>query len=143
MHRVEHQYIFTSQGFSVHLDTRKENGPKATRLRRCICRKYTINNLVVKRDCLKLSKICILIAYGRIQKNRRQIVININYIKESIKPTPLAKFLLIKSDVSFRIELLRKQNPLEILEKIQMHRYVNCSFILQVNKIRRRLTFEE
>lgn len=74
--------------------------------------------MVVKRDCLKLSKICILIAYGRIQKNRRQIVININYIKESIKPTPLAKFLLIKSDVSFRIELLRKQNPLEILEKI-------------------------
>lgn len=74
--------------------------------------------MVVKRDCLKLSKICILIAYGRIQKNRRQIVININYIKESIKPTPLAKFLLIKSDVSFRIELLRKKNPLEILEKI-------------------------
>lgn len=57
-------------------------------------------------------------AFGRIQKNRRQIVININHIKESIKPTPLAKYLLIKSDVSFRIELLRKQNPLEILEKI-------------------------
>lgn len=74
--------------------------------------------MVVKRDCLKLSKICNLIAYGRIQKNRRQIVININYIKESIKTTPLAKYLLIKSDVSFRIELLRKKNPLEILEKI-------------------------
>lgn len=57
-------------------------------------------------------------AFGRIQKNRRQIVININHIKESIKPTPLAKYLLIKSNVSFRIELLRKQNPLEILEKI-------------------------
>lgn len=112
MHRVEHQYIFTSQGFSVHLDTRKENGPKATCLRRCICRKHTINNLVVKRDCLKLSKICILIAYGRIQKNRRQIVIDINYIKESIKTTPLAKYLLIKSDVSFRIELLRKKKSI-------------------------------
>lgn len=68
--------------------------------------------MVVKRDCLKLSKICILIAYGRIQKNRRQIVININYIKESIKTTPLAKYLLIKSDVSFRIELLRKKKSI-------------------------------
>lgn len=47
-----------------------------------------------------------------------QIVINLNYIKESIKTTPLAKYLIIKSDVSFRIELLRKKNPLEILEKI-------------------------
>lgn len=53
------------------------------------------------------------------KKNRRQIVININYIKESIKTTPLAKYLLIKSDVSFRIELLRKKIPLEILEKIK------------------------
>lgn len=43
------------------------------------------------------------------KKNRRQIVIDINYIKESIKTTPLAKYLLIKSDVSFRIELLRKK----------------------------------
>lgn len=47
-----------------------------------------------------------------------QIVINLNYIKESIKTTSLAKYLIIKSDVSFRIELLRKKNPLEILEKI-------------------------
>lgn len=68
--------------------------------------------MVVKRDCLKLSKICNLIAYGRIQKNRRQIVININYMKESIKTTPLAKYSLIKSDVSFRIELLRKKKSI-------------------------------
>lgn len=47
-----------------------------------------------------------------------QIVINLNYIKESIKTTSLAKYLIIKSDVSFRIELLRKKNPLEVLEKI-------------------------
>lgn len=52
------------------------------------------------------------------KENRRQIVINLNYIKESIKTTSLAKYLKIKSDVSFRIELLRKKNPLEILEKI-------------------------
>lgn len=52
------------------------------------------------------------------KENRRQIVINLNYIKESIKTTSLAKYLIIKSDVSFRIELPRKKNPLEILEKI-------------------------
>lgn len=65
------------------------------------------------------------------KENRRQIVINLNYIKESIKPTSLAKYLIIKSDVSFRIELLRKKKSIRNSRKnIEMLRYVNCSFIL-------------
>lgn len=64
-------------------------------------------------------------------ENRRQIVINLNYIKESIKTTSLAKYLIIKSDVSFRIELLRKKKSIRNSRKnIEMLRYVNCSFIL-------------
>lgn len=60
-----------------------------------------------------------------------QIVINLNYIKESIKTTSLAKYLIIKSDVSFRIELLRKKKSIRNSRKnIGMLRYVNCSFIL-------------
>lgn len=65
------------------------------------------------------------------KENRRQIVINLNYIKESIKTTSLAKYLIIKSDVSFRIELLRKKKSIRNSRKnIEMLRYVNCSFIL-------------
>lgn len=65
------------------------------------------------------------------KENSRQIVINLNYIKESIKTTSLAKYLIIKSDVSFRIELLRKKKSIRNSRKnIEMLRYVNCSFIL-------------
>lgn len=65
------------------------------------------------------------------KENRRQIVINLNYIKESIKTTSLAKYLIIKSDVSFRIELLRKKKSIRNSRKnIEMLRYANCSFIL-------------
>lgn len=65
------------------------------------------------------------------KENRRQIVINLNYIKESIKTTPLAKYLIIKSDVSFRIELLhsKKKSIRNSRKNIEMLRYVNCSFI--------------
>lgn len=41
-----------------------------------------------------------------------------NYIKELIKIILLVKYLLIKLDVLFRIELFWKKNLLEILEKI-------------------------